>query len=231
MSERGKYIVIEGNDGTGKSTQADRVQKRLKEVYDVDAIQIHEPDGFEGSERLGLPAVPAATALRKKIKDATIPRTPWQNVEWFTESRKLNWEKVMEPALERGIWVIAARNYISTLAYQGYGEGIEIGDIMSYTRKNVGWEYLRPDIEIVLTLGDEAIRRMRISDRGELEVPDTFESKDDEFQTKVNDAYWEIAWDRGSTIIDASQPIDAVTDAIWKKITPVFEQGDERTQR
>ncbi|QHN42772.1 dTMP kinase [Candidatus Mycosynbacter amalyticus] len=202
MSERGKYIVIEGTDGTGKSSQVDMLQHSLLE-RGVQAIQIHEPDGFAGDNTLGLPRVDEAIALRQRIKDGTIDRTPWQNVEWNTAARKANWERVMRPALQRGIWVVAARNYVSTLAYQGFGEGVSLDDILTYTAEQVGEEYMRPDFQTVLVLGSEATRQARIQNRGVLDRPDTFESRGAEFQAAVSSAYSQIANQQHIATIDA----------------------------
>lgn len=226
MTEKGKYVVIEGGDGTGKSTQVELLQKKLLD-HGIKSIQIHEPDGFEGDESLGIPSVPAATELRKRIKDATIERTPWQNVEMFTEARRLNWLEAMKPALELGAWVLAARSWISTVAYQGYGEGIDIDKIRSYTLENVGQEYLSPDLTLILTLSDEQTRFNRIAKRGELEKPDTFESKPDSFQKAMQNGYDKFAQDFGIKTIDAGASIETISDAIWNCVEPLTKEGGE----
>lgn len=220
--ERGKYIVIEGSDGTGKSTQINLLQARLKAEAGIDSIQIHEPDGYEGSRELGLPRVSKAIELRKIIKNATISRTPWENVEMFTEARRLNWQQAMQPALERGIWVLAARSYISTIAYQGYGEGIAIDEILDYTKQQVGEAYLHPQLELVLVLGNETVRQARIGARGELEHPDTFESMSGEFQTTMMDGYRQLASERQIETLDAAQPIPTVAGEVWKRVTKLL---------
>ena len=80
--------------------------------------------------------------------------------------------------------------------------------------------YLKPDIAVILNLDDETERKKRIGERGELENPDTFESKGDDFQSRVKDAYVAIASERDLPIVSASQPIDAVTQDIWSIIKP-----------
>lgn len=226
MTERGKYIVIEGGDGTGKSTQVEILQKRLLE-HGIKSIQIHEPDGFKGDASLGIPSVPAATELRKRIKDATITRTPWENVQMFTEARKLNWLEAMNPALEQGIWVLAARSWISTVAYQGYGEGIDIEKIRDYTLGQVGRDYLSPDLTLILTINDEKARFDRIAKRGELEKPDTFESKPDSFQKAMQTGYDKFAADFDIKTIDASGSIESISGEIWRQVKPLLSQEGE----
>ncbi|HMR72871.1 MAG TPA: dTMP kinase [Candidatus Saccharibacteria bacterium] len=223
----GKYIVIEGGDGTGKSTQVELLKERLAQHH-IQSIVIHEPDGFEGNETLGIPSVPKATELRKKIKDATIPRTPMENVEWFTEARRLNWTSAMEPALKLGIWVLAARNWYSTITYQGYGEGMSSETIENITREQLGEAYLRPDLALILSVYDESIRQERIANRGALEKPDTFESKPATFQKAMQDGYLQLASHYGIEILDASRSIEEIQDDIWQRIeTLIKESGNE----
>lgn len=222
---RGRYIVIEGSDGTGKSTQVELLKKRLS-TRGIASIVLHEPDGFEGDDTLGIPAVPEATELRKKIKDATIPRTPTENVEWFTESRRLNWTQAMQPALKLGIWVLAARNWYSTVAYQGYGEGIDPQLIETITRERVGDAYLQPDLALILAVNDEAIRRERIALRGELEKPDTFESKPETFQRAMQDGYQRFAADYRIEILDASPGIHEVEKDIWQRVSKLINKEE-----
>ena len=191
MSERGKYIVIEGNDGTGKSTQVEQLQRRLGTIG-ITSIQIHEPDG-----------VPIAGELRTIIKNAHLERDPWSNVLLFTAARRLNWLQAMKPALDQGQWVLAARSWISTVAYQGYGEGIDPRKIRERTIDDVGEQYLSPDLQLILSLQDVGRRQERIASRGELEVPDTFESRDEGFQTALEDGYDIFARENGLEVIDA----------------------------
>lgn len=221
MRERGKYIVIEGGDGTGKSTQVGILQQKLAS-HGIKSIQIHEPDGFEGDNELEIPSVHEATELRKRIKDATIERTPWQNVEMFTEARKLNWQQAMEPALKRGIWVLAARSWISTVAYQGYGEGVDASRIRDYTLEHVGADYLTPDLELILTLHNEKTRYERIANRGVLETPDTFESKSTDFQHAMQNGYTTYAYEFSVKTIDASAVPVTVFEEIWANVEPLI---------
>jgi len=223
MSERGKYIVIEGGDGTGKSTQVRETQNKLARLG-IDSIQIHEPDGFEGNGPLQLPAVAAATELRKIIKNETITRDPWSNVLLFTAARRLNWLQAMKPALDGGIWVLAARSWISTVAYQGYGEGIDPEIIRQRTIQDVCQEYTEPDLELILTMDDEVSRQHRIDSRGELSNPDTFESKSASFQKAMQDGYTSFARQYNVSTIDASQSLDQVTEEIWNYVNKLTNQ-------
>ena len=212
MPSRGKYIVIEGNDGTGKSSQVEKLQEKLTSLG-IESIQIHEPDG-----------VPISAKLREIIKDGTLERDGKTNIMLFTAARHENWRQQMEPALASGKWVLSARSWISTVAYQGYGEGNDVEFIKRVTQEFVGDEYLRPDVEIVLSLTDEAVRKSRISNRGELDKPDTFESRADDFQTKVNDGYFDFAKLQNIQILDASGTIDEVENSTWNIVKPLTKE-------
>lgn len=223
MIERGLYIVGEGGDGTGKSTQIDRMQARLATVG-IRSIQIHEPNGFVGDPELGLPRVERSIALRKKIKDGTIERTPWQNVHWFNESRSHNWQEAMSPALKMGIWVLAARNHTSTSVYQGLAKGIPLNEIEAEMSRVLDPAYIDPDLTVIFDT-DQATRSARIATRGELEVPDTFEMRGQSFQDKINNGYRFMAERNSYPIIDASRSIDEVSDDFWQYVEPLTQSS------
>lgn len=199
MSERGNYIVIEGSDGTGKSTVANLVAEQLREDG-REVIRVDEPDS--AFDKAGEVLVPIASELRRIIKDGSLGRTALTNVLLFTAARRENWLQVSQPALEQGIDVVSARNYWSTLVYQGYGEGFDLNTITELTQLSVGERYMHPDYGFILDLNDEEERQKRIANRGALETPDTFESKGDDFQARLQAGYTSIARERHLPIID-----------------------------
>jgi dTMP kinase len=139
---RGKYIVIEGGDGTGKTTQADILQKHL-ESQGKKVIHLKEPGGS-----------PVSEAIRSVLLDGTLERTPMTNILLFTANRHELWHSTIKPALEQGTWVISTRNYWSTLAYQGYGEGMSAAIITAITATFTDKQYMNPDCAVMLTLDD-----------------------------------------------------------------------------
>ena len=199
---RGKYIVIEGHDGTGKSTQVGLLRDRLSEEG-IGSIEFHEPQG-----------APIADAIRTVIKNGTLPRDGQTNLLLFTAARHEIW-KGAQKALEQGIWVIAARNYYSTLAYQGYGEGLDLDLIISITEQFTDKTYITPDLAVILTLDNETERERRIGERGELQAPDTFEARNAAFQTAVKNGYQTIAQTHGLPLVAADQPVANIADAIY----------------
>ena len=199
MATDGKYIIIEGADGTGKSTQAELLVQYLNS-RGIKTVLTQEPGG-----------VPIAEELRIIIKNGTLERDPWTNVMLFTTSRRTSWLQSIQPHLQRGTWVVASRSYLSTVAYQGYGEGVDIQKIIDYTSENVGLGYMNPDKVVILTLGDELARKSRLGDRSAHDQKhDTFESMPDDFQNKMQQGYEDYAAIHKLDVVNASQPIESV---------------------
>ena len=190
------YIVIEGQDGTGKSTQAELLTTYFKK-QGKEVVMLEEPDGD----------LPQAHDLHDMILSRGYQLEPITNVLLFTAARVELWRKIAEPVLKRGGVVISARNYWSTLAYQGYGEGVSRSKIIRLTKDLLPEKYFKPDYGFILVVPDE-VRLKRQSGRGK--NTETFEAKPDAFQQKVNAAYPRIAKDFGLTIIDASGTIEEI---------------------
>ncbi|MBR3228910.1 dTMP kinase [Candidatus Saccharibacteria bacterium] len=199
------YIVIEGQDGTGKSTQvnllADYFKNQGKEV-----VMMEEPDGD----------LPQAHDLHDMILSRGYTLEPLTNVLLFTAARVELWKKIAEPVLKRGGIVISARNYWSTLAYQGYGEGVSRSKIIRITKDLLPEKYFKPDLGFIMVVSDE-VRLARQKNRGK--ATETFEAKPNEFQQRVNAAYPKIAKEFNLNIIDASGTIEEINQQIVNYIT------------
>ena len=196
------YIVIEGQDGTGKSTQVRKLQEYYKD-QGKEAIIMDEPDGD----------LPQAHDIHDLIviRGKEYNLEPATNLLLFTAARLELWKKLAEPALKSGKIVISARNWWSTLAYQGYGEGISRSKIVRITKEIMPEHYVHPTKSVILTTSDE-VRLARQGNRGK--AIETFEAKPDSFQQKVNAAYPKIAKDFNVPIVDASGTIEEVFDLI-----------------
>lgn len=198
------YIVIEGQDGTGKSTQAELLKKYFEE-QGREVVMLEEPDGD----------LPQAHDLHDMILTRGYKLEPLTNVLLFTAARVELWHKIAEPVLKRGGIVISARNYWSMIAYQGYGEGVSRSKIIRLTKDLLPEKYCHPDFGFILTVSDE-VRLARQKNRGK--ATETFEAKPSEFQQKVNAAYPHIAKDFNLTLIDASGTIEEIFDLILRKL-------------
>lgn len=190
------YIVIEGQDGTGKSTQAELLKKHFEE-QGKQVVMLEEPDGD----------LPQAHDLHDMILTRGYNLEPLTNVLLFTAARVELWKKIAEPVLKNGGVVISARNYWSTLAYQGYGEGVSRSKIIRITKDILPEKYIHPDYGFILVVPDE-VRLARQKNRGK--ATETFEKKPSEFQQKVNAAYPKIAKEFNLQVIDASATIDEI---------------------
>lgn len=198
------YIVIEGQDGTGKSAQAELL-KKLFEAKGKEVVMLEEPDGD----------LPQSHDLHDMILTRGYDLEPLTNVLLFTAARVELWKKIAEPVLKRGGVVISARNYWSTLAYQGYGEGVSKSKIIRITKEALPERYTHPDYGFILTVSDE-VRLERQRGRGK--ATETFEKKPSEFQQRVNAAYPKIAKDFGLMMIDAAPSIEEVFSEIKSKL-------------
>ena len=198
------YVVIEGQDGTGKSTQAELL-KKLFEAKGKEVVMLEEPDGD----------LPQSHDLHDMILTRGYDLEPLTNVLLFTAARVELWKKIAEPVLKRGGVVISARNYWSTLAYQGYGEGVSKSKIIRITKEALPERYTHPDYGFILTVSNE-VRLERQKSRGK--ATETFEKKPSEFQQRVNAAYPKIAKDFGLMMIDAAPSIEEVFSEIKSKL-------------
>ncbi len=198
------YIVIEGQDGTGKSTQVELL-KTFFENKGKEVVTMEEPDGD----------LPQAHDLHDMILTRGYKLEPLTNVLLFTAARVELWKKIAEPVLRRGGIVVSARNYWSTIAYQGYGEGVSRSKIIRITKDLLPEKYVHPDHGFILTVSDE-VRLGRQQNRGK--ATETFEKKPNEFQQRVNSAYPKIAKEFNLVLIDASGTIEE----IFQKITSIF---------
>ena len=205
MSRSGTYIVIEGQDATGKSTQVELLADHLRATTTKPVITMHEPDGD----------LPVAHALRELTKNKAYNLEPQTHVLLFTSARLELWKKLAEPILKSGGYVISARNWWSTLAFQGYGQGVSRSKIIKITKQTMPEHYLSPDYSVILTL-DESERLARQSSRDDNSHQDTFESKSRNFQLAVDRAYLQIAQDFHIDTLDSSTTI-AETHTILKQ--------------
>lgn len=182
MAQRGKYIVIEGGDGTGKSTQLQKLADYFQSKG-VTVLTVEEPGG-----------TPMADEIRRLLKNKLLIRSAKTNIALFTAARIDLWEKVIAPALVAGKMVISSRNYYSTLVYQGYAEGMDLDYIEAISRLSLPQDYCQPDLALVLSADS---RLERLEKRGATAdfaaQNDYFESQSNNFQTKIDQGYLHLA--------------------------------------
>lgn len=211
MSGTGKYIVIEGNDGTGKSTQVAKLAEYFRARGQTVCV-VEEP-GSDDPEK----STPIANELRNVIKNGDLTRSVAVNVALFSAARRELWREKIRPALERGEIVLSARNYISTLVYQGQAEGYDEAEILRLTKLFTDEKYLHSDVMIILSLSHDK-RAKRIAMRGKLENPDAFESRGQDFQEKITNGYLEIAKKYDIPVVLADGSVEEVHDMLIDEI-------------
>lgn len=142
----GKFITLEGVDGSGKSIQAKNISNYLKSIS-INNILIREPGGTNFGEKLR-----EVILFNKDI-------SPLSETLLFFAARNELLKTVIFPTLEKGIWVICDRFYDSTLVYQGILGNVDIENIMQI--KDMVMQDFEPDLTIILQLNAKtAIKRV-----------------------------------------------------------------------
>src|SRR5712692_1083515 len=167
-------ITVEGVEGSGKSTQCARLAAYLRQ-RGLEVVETSEPDGTP----LGL----RVRALF--VADGPTP-TPLTQTFLFMAARQEHVTRVIAPALARGAVVISDRYADATVAYQGYGQGMDVQTIRELNMLATGG--VLPDLTLVLDL-DPAAGMRRIHGR----ALDAFEKMDTAFHRRVREGYLEIA--------------------------------------
>lgn len=160
---------------------------------------------------LGLPVLrtrepggaPGAEFLREVLLSGRIDWSAPAETMLHVAARLEHVAKTIRPAIEAGTWVVCDRFHDSTMAYQGYGQGVDRGMIEALGRM-VG---LVPDLTLVLDVPREvALARLR----GRGAVDDRYERLDDDFHRRVNEGFRQIATQPRCVLVDAAQDAAAV---------------------
>jgi dTMP kinase len=185
---KGHFIVFEGLDGSGKSTQAQRLSRHFQQ-RGREVIAVEEPGGSPLGER-----------IRAILLDGKSSCLPLTEVLLYEASRHELTQRVIRPALERGAIVICQRYAYSTLAYQGYGHGLPLERIEELSQWVTGG--LTPSVAFFLDLPvEEGLQRLRRE-----REPDRMESQGLEFWRRVEQGYHELARRHPEMIrLDATQ--------------------------
>ena len=207
---RGKFIVIEGIDGCGKTTQIEEISKWLPKSglmeKNSNLVRTREPGGSLLGEK-----------LRNIILDNNINNKPSSLAELllYSADRAEHISKIITPALDEKHWVISDRFADSTLAYQGYGRNINLEIIKNIESIVCQGEY--PDLTIFLEISAEesVLRRKNF-------LPDRIESEGINFLKKVNEGFKLIAKEKNWKIISAMQNINIISNEIKETLLKTF---------
>ena len=223
--KRGRFIVLDGPDGAGKSTQAKLLAQTLK-AHGIKALLLREPGGTAAGE-----AIRALLLEHRGVDLSALTET-----FLFQAARAQLVEQVIKPALKSGKWVICDRFTLSTLVYQGHAGGVDPKIVR--TLSTLACAGVKPDLYLVLWVPPKtgiARRADRAADR--------MESKGRKFLRDVANAYKREARNtREFTFVDGSGSLQEVQQRIWKHIArmlarkpnppapfPTREGGERRT--
>lgn len=202
---RGLFVTLEGPDGSGKTSQASALAAAL-EAEGHDVVLLREPGG---------------TPLGERLRDLLLHRAeleiaPLTDALLFNAARAQLVADVIRPALVAGNAVVCARFADSTLAYQGYGAGVDLETLRTIEKVATGG--LQPDLTILLDLAPETGLGRKQRGRGTLT---RFESHHDvAFHRRVRDGFLELARaepDRWH-VVDADRPRSAVARNVWEAV-------------
>ena len=207
---KGKFIVLEGIDGCGKTTQINELSKWLPKSGLINKnrtlIKTREPGG---------------SILGRDIRDMILNNHKSNSPASLTElllysaDRAEHISKVILPALQDGNWIISDRFSGSTLAYQGYGREISIDIIKKL--ENIVCQNIKPDLTIFLEISpEESILRRKNK------VADRIESEGLDFLKKVNHGFKLIALENNWEIINASEDLTSIAQQIQKSLIKKF---------
>ncbi len=204
--KKGIFIVLEGPDRSGKSTQAALLKTWLEELGH-EVLVTREPGGTYLSEK-----------IRKILLDPKSNIEPMTELFLYETSRiKHTLEKIM-PALKAGKVIISDRYTLSTTAYQGYGRGLPLTTVETLNR--IATMDLKPDVTIVFDIPDKVFAQRELTRPGR----DRIEREPDSFRRRVNRAYKLLARRPGITRIDAGRPVETIQKDIRARVSKLLKK-------
>ena len=197
-------IMVVGVNGSGKTTQARALFRRLQS-QGCPALLTHEPGG-----------TPLGESIRRRLKTSR-DLSPLSELFLFAAARAQLVQGVVGPALRDGITVVCDRYTPSTVAYQGYGLGLDLGLIDQVNREATGG--LSPDLIILLDLPPE----LTVTRKGK-KAQDVFDAAPLAFHGKVREAYLSQAAQAPGRwlVLDATRPLGELTGEVWNKVQPLL---------
>ena len=193
----GRYVALEGIEGTGKSTMQQHLASGLRRAGHS-VIEVREPGG-----------TPAGEEIRTVLLSHDYRVDPWTEALLMAASRAQLAAEVIRPALARGDWVISDRSVYSSLAYQGGGRGLGVDLVRSVNE--AGLEGTWPDVVVVLDVDPGiGLSRQRVADR--------IGAEGLEFQSRVAETFLALAEAEPDRVhvVDASPALDTVTAEVTR---------------
>lgn len=219
VAQRGLLITFEGSEGCGKSTQVSRLAARLRGLGAV-VRELREPGG-----------TPLGEEIRHTLKHSPAGKgmTPEAELLLFNAARAQLVREVVRPALSAGEILLCDRFLDSTLAYQGWGRGLDRTLVETVLGVAVG--NTRPDLTLLLRVAPDiatARRRARAPEKPGAEplAADRFEAESRAFFERVESGFTILAAENRERIrvIDAGGTIEAVEEKVWRELQPLIRE-------
>jgi dTMP kinase len=210
---RGRFIVLEGGDGVGKTTQLTRLESALR-AQGLNVRTIREPG-----------ETAAGVRIRELLLDPASMLAPTTEVLLFLAARAQVTAEIVRPALDAGTWVLADRYFVSTYAYQIAGHGLDEAGVRAANAVATGG--VRPDLTLLLEVPVAEAERRR-QGRG---TADRLELYGEGFQARVAAAYqaavtpaWQARHPECGPIVavPADGPPEAVTERLLGSVLEQF---------
>ena len=206
----GRFITLEGGEGTGKSTQGKRLARALEEKG-LSVVLTREPGGSPGAEEIRTLLVNGAPGRWDAMTETLL----------MYAARADHVGRTIGPALVAGKWVVCDRFSDSTYAYQGAGRGLERETIRRLDALVL--DDFKPDLTLVLDLDVDVGLKRAMARSGATE--NRFEQFDRDFHQRLRQSFQDISRrhpDR-CILIDASGNEDQVAEAIWAQVARRFD--------
>ncbi|MDQ6655703.1 MAG: dTMP kinase [Verrucomicrobiota bacterium] len=211
---RAPFITFEGSEGCGKSTQVQRLASRLE----------------AGARRFLLTREPGGTPIGEKIRDLlqfapeSAAMQPETELLLFEASRSQLVREIIEPALQRGLIVIADRFFDSTTVYQGAARKLDAVIVEQLNSFAAG--RCRPDLTLFLDVDVDTARTRLLRRVRPVGAPDRMEQEPVEFYERVAAAYRDLAAREPERVrtIDASRSVEEMEAEIWRVLRSRFPE-------
>ena len=198
------HIVIEGQDATGKDTQAKLLAEYLRNKGEV--VTHYAESGTASTD----PFISEIARLSYGTAQDIDHRT---RVLLFLVNRYEQWRRFAEPALKRNETVITTRSWLSTIVYEGYGGGVSRNLITRTHKLILPKRYFNPDKIVILTLSDaERKKRLTAGDRSS----EVFKAMASDFHQKLNRSYLTVAKEYNIPPMSAAGTPDEVNQKLIK---------------
>jgi len=205
---RGSYVFIDGPEGAGKTTQ--------KDLY-VEALLSR---GISAEELIEPGTTPIGKLLRKIILDPDIDKSVETELDLFTAARRENVNQTTRPGVEEGKHFVSDRGWYASVAYQGFGGGLDPELIIERNREAMA-EFFVPDASLILDVPVE-ITRERLRSRGT--SADWFEYKGPEYFHKVRKGFLWLAGEFDIPVVDGTQSVEAVQQEVFSILSRAIQE-------